>query len=150
MTEVTKCADKEDIGYLIWKVTKFWQRGKLRVLDEYGITVSQMEILGAVFKREKYGEGEITQIVLSQDTAIDPMTVSTILRNLQKKGLIIRNESKTDTRARVVQLTGAGEDLLNKAVKKLKKEHEHVFRNVDKDVLRKQLQILLDELNRSK
>lgn len=151
MTEVTKCTDKEDIGYLIWKIAKFWQRGKHRVLDEYGITVSQMEILGAIFKRKKHQKKEeVTQVALSQDTDIDPMTVSTILRNLQKKGLVTRKESETDTRARAVDLTEAGNALLLKAIEKLKIEHEQLFRDVDKDALRKQLRILLDELDKNK
>ncbi len=30
----------DDIGYLIWKVSKYWQRGKLRLLGEFGLTGS--------------------------------------------------------------------------------------------------------------
>lgn len=141
--------NEDDIGYLIWKIMKFWQRGKHRILDEYGITVSQMEVMGAIYKR-KNDQNEVTQILLSQDTDIDPMTVSTIIRNLQKKGLITRKESETDTRARVVELTKAGNDLLEKAVKKVKREHEHLYRNIDTKTLRTQLCILLDELNEQK
>ncbi|HCO66498.1 MAG TPA: MarR family transcriptional regulator [Dysgonomonas sp.] len=147
MLETKKQIDNEDdIGYLIWKIMKFWQRGKHRILDEYGITASQMEVMGAIYKR-KNDRNEVTQILLSQDTDIDPMTVSTIIRNLQKKGLITRKESETDTRARVVELTEAGQELFEKAVKKVKKEHQQLYRNIDTKALRTQLCILLDELN---
>jgi len=136
-----------DIGYLIWKIFKFWQRGKHKILDEYGITVSQLEVMGAIYHMKKT-EKEVTQILLSQETDIDPMTISTILRNLQKKGLITRNESKTDTRARVVEITDAGNELFVKAITKVKEEQKYLFRNVDQDILRNQLCILLDELNK--
>lgn len=148
MTKSEKLIDNgEDIGYLIWRIMKFWQRGKHKILDEYGITVPQMEVMGAILKRRKE-QGEVTQIILSQDTDIDPMTISTIIRNLQKKGLISRKESETDTRARVVELTDIGYNLLQKAIKKVKKDHEYLFRNIDKEALSTQLRILLEELNR--
>lgn len=34
---------EEDLGYLIWRITKYWQRGKHRMLDEFGLTGSQTE-----------------------------------------------------------------------------------------------------------
>lgn len=145
----TKCKienPKEDIGYLIWQITKFWQRGKHKALDEFGLTSSQLEILGAVFHLTKENK-EITQILLSQETHIDPMTTSTILRNLQKKGLIIRKESETDTRARIVELTKDGEDLFSKAISKIKLIYDKLFENIDVESLKKHLNILLNELN---
>ena len=100
----------DDIGYLIWKVSKYWQRGKLRLLGEFGLTGSQLELLGAIYHMSRENI-EATQIILSQETGIDPMTTSTILRNLQKKGLISRRESVTDTRARIVEVTKSGSEL---------------------------------------
>lgn len=77
----------EDVGYLIWRVSKYWQRGKHKILDEFGLTTSQMELLGAIYHMS-IQQIEATQIILSQETEIDPMTTSTILRNLERKGLI--------------------------------------------------------------
>ncbi len=138
---------ENDIGYLIWQITKFWQRGKHKTLDEFGLTGSQMEVLGVIYHLRN--EIEITQISLSQKTKIDPMTIFTILKNLEKKGLITRKGSKTDTRARVVELNDSGWELLNKASEKIKQLQEGLFRNIDKEALRAQLVILLEELNKS-
>ena len=44
------------------------------------------------------------------------MMVSKVLRTLESKGLILRQEHATDTRAKVVTLTQAGEQLIQKAV----------------------------------
>ncbi|NDV79058.1 MarR family winged helix-turn-helix transcriptional regulator [Dysgonomonas sp. 511] len=137
----------EDIGYLIWRIFRFWQRGKHKLLDEFGLTTSQFEILGAIYHMSEQ-KIEVSQIILSQETEIDPMTTSTILRNLEKKELILRRESKVDTRVRIVELTDAGRKIFVKAIEKVKRNQEKVFENIDKKILRDQLRILLDELNR--
>jgi DNA-binding MarR family transcriptional regulator len=137
----------EDVSYLIWRVSKYWQRGKHKLLGEFGLTASQLELLGAIYHMSKL-KVEATQIVLSQETEIDPMTTSTILRNLQKKGLISRRESMTDTRARVVEVTDAGAELFEKAIAKVKEGQALLFENVDREALKTQLRILLQEMDR--
>lgn len=137
----------EDIGYLIWRISKFWQRGKHRALDEFGLTGPQMEILGAIYHFTKSGKS-VTQIMLSQETDVDPMTTSTILRNLQKKGYVNRRESQTDTRARIVEITDSGIEAFAKAIDKVKDSQKILFKNIDTIALRTQLQILLNELNK--
>lgn len=139
----------EDIGYLLWRITKFWQRAKYRIIDEFGLTVPQMEILGAIYQMSKCDK-DITQILLSQETGIDPMTTSTILRNLQKKNLITRTESKTDTRARNVDITEVGQQLFLKAIGKVECIQEELFAKIDREALVKQLQILLNQLENYK
>jgi len=137
----------EDVGYLIWRISKYWQRGKLRLLDEFGLTGTQLELLGAIYHMSCQNI-EATQIVLSQETEIDPMTTSTILRNLERKGLISRRESVIDTRARIVEVTEAGAELFSKAMTKVKEGQELLFKNIDKEALIVQLQILLGEMDR--
>lgn len=146
----TKEALLEDISFLIWQITKTWMRGKQRVLEEFDITASQMEILSAIYWMGKIeNDKEITQISLSQHTQIDPMTTSTILRNLQKKELITRKASNIDTRARIVEITTKGEEKLLKAAEKLHSSTDEVLKKLDQDALRKQLQQLLAILTES-
>ena len=137
----------DDIGYLIWKVSKYWQRGKLRLLGEFGLTGSQLELLGAIYHMSRENT-EATQIILSQETGIDPMTTSTILRNLQKKGLISRRESATDTRARIVEVTKSGSELFERAIAKVREGQSLLFENIYCEALKTQLQILLQEIER--
>lgn len=135
----------DEVNFLIWQIMKIWTRGKQRLLDEFGLTASQMEILSAIHHLSKT-EPEITQITISNITNIDPMTTSTILRNLQKKKLITRKASKTDTRARVVEITKQGEDLLNLASTKITSSTEAIFEKIDRETLKTQLRTLLDVL----
>lgn len=136
----------EDIGFLIWKISKFWQRAKHKTLDEFGLTGPQLEMLGAICHLT-LDKVDVTQIILSQEIDVDPMTTSIILRNLQKKGLVNRKESLTDTRARNVELTEAGNELFLKAIEKVKLLQSEIFANIDQDALRIQLKLLLNELN---
>ncbi len=135
----------DEVNFLIWQIMKIWARGKQRLLDEFGLTGSQMEILSAIRHLSKT-EPEITQITISNITNIDPMTTSTILRNLQKKKLITRKASKTDTRARVVEITKQGEELLNLASTKITSSTEVIFEKIDRETLKTQLRTLLDVL----
>ena len=59
--------------------------------------------------------------MLSDHTKIDPMTTSTVLRTLQRKGLLERREHSTDTRAKTVALTKSGEQVTRLAVKTVEK-----------------------------
>ncbi|MDR1706459.1 MarR family transcriptional regulator [Dysgonomonas sp.] len=137
----------DSVSFLIWRIMKHWQRGKQRLLDEFGITGSQMELLGAICYMSEH-KIEATQIILSQETEIDPMTTSTILRNLQKKGLISRRESTTDTRARIVEVTDEGVALFCRAKAKIEERQEELFKNIDKQGLVQHLQLLLREMDR--
>ena len=136
----------DDIEYLIWKIFKYWQRGKQKLLEEFGLTGSQLELLGAIYNMSKH-DIEVTQILLSQKTEIDPMITSTILRNLQKKGLINRYESKTDTRARIVEVTESGSELFEKATVKIKEGRALLLKNIDCEALKIHLKILLQAMN---
>jgi DNA-binding MarR family transcriptional regulator len=50
----------------------------------------------------------VTQIDLARSGGIQPMQVSQILRVLETKRLLSRTRSRTDTRAKRVEVTGAG------------------------------------------
>lgn len=150
MQDFSKIEDPfgDDLGLTIRKVFKLWQRIIQKCLDEYGLTSPQMELLGAIIHL-KMNNTEVTQIALSQETNIDPMTTSTILRNMQKKGLITRKESKTDTRARIVEITDDGYDRFQKAVKKIKDLYEKIFsQEEERDAFRTKFLKLQESLNR--
>lgn len=139
----------DDIGFLLWQIMKIWQRGKHRMLDEFGLTASQMEVLSAV-RHLSMTEKEVSQIMISNITNVDPMTTSTILRNLQKKKLITRKSSKTDTRARTVEITEDGVNILIKAKEKIEKATEKLTHSVNEEALKRELRNLLEvitELN---
>ncbi|MEI7661480.1 MAG: MarR family transcriptional regulator [Bacteroidota bacterium] len=106
---------EESSGFLLWQVTNLWQREIKKALGQYGLTHSQYVLLASIhwLTLHKY---EVTQVVLSNHTKIDPMTTSTVLRTLQHKGFLQRQEHLTDTRAKTVGLTKEGRELIKKAI----------------------------------
>ncbi len=118
-------------GFLLWQVTNLWQREIKKTLAPYNITHSQFVLLASIywFTLKKQG---ITQIILSAHTKIDPMTTSTVLRTLQQKMLVSRQEHETDTRAKTVMLTEAGKKTIKKAVVAVEQFDKDFFSTLDK------------------
>lgn len=105
-------------GFLLWQVTNLWQREIKKALEPLGLTHSQFVLMASIHWLTLHKQ-EVTQILLSASTKIDPMTTSTVLRTLQTKGLVERREHLTDTRAKTVALTGSGIKITRQAVKKV-------------------------------
>ena len=106
---------EDSSGFLLWQLTNLWQREIKKVLEVHGITHSQYVLLASIHWLS-LNNMEVTQIILSSNTKIDPMTTSTVLRTLQNKGYIKRVEHPTDTRAKIVGLTEEGKEVIKKAV----------------------------------
>jgi MarR family transcriptional regulator, organic hydroperoxide resistance regulator len=117
---------EESSGFLLWQVTNLWQREIKKALEQYGLTHSQFVLLASIHWLTLHDQ-EVTQIVLSSHTKIDPMTTSTVLRTLQQKGFIQRQEHSTDTRAKVVELTSEGKKMVKKAVVTVEKFDKEFF-----------------------
>ncbi len=106
---------EDSSGFLLWQVTNLWQREIKKALEQFGLTHSQYVLLASIHWLTLHKQ-EVTQIVLSTHTKIDPMTTSTVLRTLQKRGFIKRQEHLTDTRAKTVELTEEGKRITKQAV----------------------------------
>ena len=117
---------EESSGFLLWQVTNLWQREIKKALEKYGLTHSQFVLLASIHWLTLHKQ-EVTQVVLSNHTKIDPMTTSTVLRTLQHKGFIQRQEHLTDTRAKTVGLTEEGKKVIKKAVVTVEKFDKEFF-----------------------
>jgi MarR family transcriptional regulator, organic hydroperoxide resistance regulator len=117
---------EDSSGFLLWQVTNLWQREIKKALEQYGLTHSQFVLMASIHWLTLHKQ-EVTQIVLSSHTKIDPMTTSTVLRTLQQKGFIQRQEHATDTRAKTVGLTEDGKKIVKKAVVAVEKFDAEFF-----------------------
>ncbi len=133
-------------GFLLWQVTNLWQREIKKALEKYGLTHSQFVLLASIYWLTLHKQ-EVTQVVLSAHTKIDPMTTSTVLRTLQTKKLLQRQEHATDTRAKTVALTEEGKKITNLAVKTVEKFDSDFFKPLGKKTneFNKKLMVLLKQ-----
>lgn len=102
------------------------------VLGEIGISPREFCVLSHALK------GETTQIRLAELSALDKTTMVATLDRLERAGLAERRLSNTDRRARIVAVTGAGRDAVDRAqtvveqmyaaiLDALPKDDRHVF-----------------------
>ena len=117
---------EESSGFLLWQVTNLWQREIKKALEPFDLTHSQFVLMASIHWLTLNNK-DVTQILLSAHTKIDPMTTSTVLRTLQTKGLLQRQEHLTDTRAKTVGLTDNGKKIINQAVKTVEKFDKTFF-----------------------
>jgi len=137
------------VDNLMWKVTKLLTRKKKIILEEFNLTCSQFDILAAVYQSTKTNS-DVIQVCLSEKAQIDPMTTSTVLRNLQKRGLIKRERGLVNTRTVEVNLTENGKTLYIAAQQRLEAMRERLYENLDQQLFTSQLLKLSDTLIKSK
>ncbi len=125
---------EESSGFLLWQVTNLWHREIKKALEKHEITHSQYVLLASIYWLMLHSH-EVTQIVLSNHTNIDPMTTSMVLRSLQKKGFVIRREHQTDTRAKIVELTEKGIETAKNAIITVEKFDRNFFSKLENDVI---------------
>lgn len=136
-----------NVDSLIGHVFKLWMRSKKQILDEFGLTGSQYEVLSAIYNLSNLRK-EIIQIDLSEETGIDPMTTSTILRNLEKNNIITRVRGTVNTRVIYIEFTDKGKSLYSMASSKMSMCCNNIYRNIDERNLTAQLIVLSNELNK--
>lgn len=102
-------------GYLLGQLTMLWQRKQKRVLDPLDLTHTQFVLLCALAWLSKESD-KVTQVDIANLGNVDRMMVSKVLRTLEEKKFITRHEHPTDTRAKIIKLTPAGEKVLQKAI----------------------------------
>ncbi len=108
----------ESPGHLLAHLTMLWQRKQRKVLDPLGLTHTQFVLLAALgwLSREN---NVVTQVDIANQSNADRMMVSKVLRTLEEKKFITRQEHETDTRAKTIQLTKSGAEALQKAIIKV-------------------------------
>ncbi|HMR17498.1 MAG: SRPBCC domain-containing protein [Confluentibacter sp.] len=118
--------DKDSPDYFLWQVFSDWQGKKNLLIKAYNITSAQLTLLTAIYWLIQSKQDAI-QTAVAEAAKMDKMTTSTVLRTLQKKGLITRKEHAVDTRAKVVSLTNKGLEITVNALQRVNSFNIHYF-----------------------
>jgi len=124
---------EESPGYLLGQLTTLWQRKLKRVLDPLDLTQTQFVLLAALAWLSKENDA-VTQIDIANQGNADRMMVSKVLRTLEEKKFLTRQEHKTDTRAKTINLTPAGSEVLQKALTAIETADMEFFSMPDLDL----------------
>ncbi|MBP1618722.1 MAG: MarR family transcriptional regulator [Bacteroidetes bacterium] len=129
-------------------VTRSLIKNKNSILGEFGLTCSLFEILSAINDLGR-NKKDIIQIDLSKKTSIDPMTTSTCLRALEKRGLISRSRGVQNARIILIEMTPEGREVYSNALLKINRANEFLYQDIDKKLLVDQLSELSLKLSRT-
>lgn len=121
-------------GYLLGQVMMLWQRKQKKVLDPLYLTQTQFVLLTALGWLSKKNKS-VTQVDIANQSNADRMMVSKVLRTLEEKGFITRQEHKTDTRAKTIRLTTKGEIVLQEAIIAVENADLNFFATLDNKLL---------------
>ena len=119
---------EESVGFLLWQITNQWQRKMNAALKEFDLTHVQFALLAGIAWLERF-EKPITQVRLAKYAGTNIMMTSKVIRTLEKKGFILRDECETDTRAKCVSLTAKGIQRIEKTLPLVKAVDEKFFKD---------------------
>lgn len=102
-------------GYLLAHLTMLWHRKQKKALDPLDLTHTQFVLLAALGWLSRENK-IVTQVDIANQSNADRMMVSKVLRTLEEKKFITRQEHERDTRAKTIQLTKTGIETLQKAI----------------------------------
>ena len=90
-------------GHLLHRAEQRAEEVFAALLDDDNVTLRQFAVLAAVAE-----QAGLTQTDLVRITGIDRSTLADMMSRMEKKGLIAREKSSEDKRAKSVRLTGKG------------------------------------------
>ena len=110
-----------------------WKRITDRAIEAIGLTHTQYVFMGTLFELEKHND-KATQNDLARLTNSDVTMTSQILRTLQKRGLVLREQIDGDERAKYSSLSPAGKKLVKKAAEIMKINEKEYFAPIENDM----------------
>ncbi|VXB58897.1 Uncharacterized HTH-type transcriptional regulator YdcH [Flavobacterium sp. 9AF] len=120
-------------GYLLGQLTMLWQRKQKRVLDPLDLTSTQFILLASLGWLSKKSNA-VTQVDIANQANLDRMMVSKVLRTLEEKDFITRQEHGMDTRAKIIALTDKGAEVLQNAIVVVENADIDFFSTIEKDL----------------
>ena len=97
----------DQLCYTLYATSMAVKRTYKPMLDAMGITYPQYLVLNVLAEEDGSTIGAVASRL-----ALEPSTVTPLVKRLERAALVTRQRSRTDERLVQVQLTGAGRDLL--------------------------------------
>jgi DNA-binding MarR family transcriptional regulator len=86
--------------------------------------------------------GPQDQVTLGGATALDRTTISVVIRNLEQRGLLRRDKSACDQRAKIVSISAEGRKLLASALPAVESAQRRILAPLESDEKRLLLELL--------
>jgi DNA-binding MarR family transcriptional regulator len=111
----TRSEVRQNVGYLVWRLSMRWRAAMDAALAGYGLTQAQYSVLAPLYSMTREG-ARPSQRELADLTGLDAVYVSKLVRALEREGFVARAVSASDPRAVELSLTEQGTATLRSAV----------------------------------
>ena len=91
------------------RIVKELDRETMKIGAEFGLTFPQFMVLEALLHKDGMTVGEIKDAILSTNG-----TIPVIINNLQKSGMVKREQDAKDHRKSLIKLTAKGRELIER------------------------------------
>lgn len=112
-------------GFLLWHISTSWRSSVESILKPLDLTHPQFVILASLGWLTRNGE-RVTQAAIGKLAGLDPNTTSQIIKGLESKQFIKREQS-SDARAKNPVLTGKGAQILKAALPAVERADAEFF-----------------------
>jgi DNA-binding MarR family transcriptional regulator len=103
------------VGSLVWRLSMKWRATVDRAVAPLGLTHAQYVLLASLYALTRTGPPP-SQRELSDFASLEPIYVSKLARALEQRGLIDRTTNAADPRAVQLELTGKGDETVQRAI----------------------------------
>jgi len=124
--KVSLGAPENAVGFVLWRLVVRYQREVDRALTPLELTNLQFVTLALTAWLGRTGEA-VTQSELARYSGIHPMQVSHMMKTLESKGFISRKRSKLDVRAKRVEVSRKGLNVIRRALPTVIKVQQRLF-----------------------
>lgn len=140
-------APERSPGFLLWHISTSWRSSIEAVLKPLNLTHPQFVVL-ATLGWLTQNEERVTQVAVGKLAGLDPNTTSQVVRGLEQKGFLKRQQS-TDGRAKNPFLTAKGKEVLSQALPAVEKTDHHFFSPFSSEETQRMIE-LFQKLSKSK
>jgi DNA-binding MarR family transcriptional regulator len=112
----TETEVRNNVGFLIWRLSIRWRAAMDRALAPLGLTQAQYAVLAPLYGMAR-GGARPSQRELADLTGLDQVYVSKLVRTLERGGFVTRSVKAADPRAVELALTAHGAAAVEEGVK---------------------------------
>jgi DNA-binding MarR family transcriptional regulator len=116
------------IGYLLRQANTVFRMQMERALSDYGVTPPQFAVMTMLVAYPGISNADIARLSM-----LTPPTVSVIVGNLERAGLIVRTPHQVHGRIQQIEVTEEGKSLLAKCRKRVQVLEEALVADMNKE-----------------
>lgn len=136
--------DIDSIAIMIKRASLEFDKLASPIMSRFDLTPSQYKVIKLVMRSP---ESTVRQVDIERRFSMTNPTVTGLVKNLEKKGLVSRIPNPEDARSKVIVLTDKTRNMQNELLKAGKSAEDEFTKNLSADE-KKQLKTLLKKLLR--